>query len=89
MAKHSIAVMVLIATDDPRLDPETIDVSTVRNAASLRQAVIDNLPHLTRVVVVMQEADAQLMCEVHQTWTEWQRSQVRRPPAAYVPPTRD
>lgn len=65
MPKHSLAVMVIIETDDPRLDPDTIDVSTVDATIALRSAVIDNLASLTRVVMVLHEPEAHLMVRAH------------------------
>lgn len=87
----SIAVMVLIETDDPRLDPHHIDSSTAKNAAELRRAVIENLPKLTRVVMVMPEEAARLMAYAHRAALEatGQKDKISRPPSDYVPPTRE
>lgn len=91
MSKKSIAVMVLIETDDPRLNIDHISVSTAKAAAQLRQAVIDNLPKLTRVVVLMSEEEARLMSAVHRAAIEslGKKGKVHRPPSDYVPPTRE
>jgi hypothetical protein len=63
--KRSIAAMVLIETDDPRLFPENITVATAAATEQLRAAVIANLPNLTRVVMVLPEENARMMCEAH------------------------
>lgn len=89
MKKQSIAVMVLIETDDPRLDPSTINVNTTKATATLRQAVIDNLPSLTRVVAVMPEENARLMMSTHDLLSEAVGHPAHRPPRRYVPPTRE
>lgn len=86
---RSIACLVLIETDDPRLFPENVDVARPAKAAALRKAVIDNLPKLTRVVMVMEEETAQLMCAAHDIAARESGLTVNRPPAGYIPPTRD
>jgi hypothetical protein len=65
MAKRSIAVMVLMETDDARLFPENVSVKSVQATAMLHQAVLDNLPQLTRVVMVLPEETARIMCDAH------------------------
>lgn len=80
----SIAVLVLLDTDDPHLDPEQIDVGTVRSAASVRAAVVASLPKLTRVVAVMPEEQARLMMAALEAV-----SKTSRPPKSYVAPSRE
>jgi hypothetical protein len=61
--KQSLAVTVLIETDDPRLDnPAT---NTPADVAALRVAILEHLPKLTRVVSVMPEELAVLMHRAH------------------------
>jgi hypothetical protein len=88
MPKKSIAVMVLLETDDKRLDPERLDVSTAAKAAAIRKAVIDNLPHLTRVVMVLPEETAKLMSAAHNIAAREAGFHPQRPPFDYVPPSR-
>jgi hypothetical protein len=89
MTKRSIAVLVLIETDDKRLFPEKIDLSTIAGTARLRQAVIDNLPKMTRVVMVTSEATARMMAEAHAMAAGMGLGEIEMPPANYIPPTRD
>lgn len=86
---RSIACLVLIETDDPRLFPENIGVESAAKTAGLRKAVLDNLPKLTRVVAVMDEETARLMALVHQLASKGAGLDRVTPPAGYVPPTRD
>jgi hypothetical protein len=86
---RSVAVMVLIETDDPNLMPENVDVHTPARAARLRKAVMDNLPKVSRVVMVLEEDTARLMCAAHDLAAEAAGLSVRRPPRSYIPPTRD
>lgn len=65
MAKRSIAAMVLFETDDSRLFPENLNVSSVAATEALRTAVVAALPSLTRVVMVLSEEHARLMCAAH------------------------
>lgn len=86
---RSIAALVLFNTDDARLFPETLDVSSPAKAAAVRQAVIDNLPQLSRVVLVISEEHARLMCAAHDMAARDAGLIIVRPPADYVPPARD
>lgn len=88
MTIRSIAVMVLIETDDPRLDPAIVNNSTPAKTAALRRAVIDNLPNLTRVVMVMPEEHARLMAIAHDYAAQAAGLEPNYPPPGYVPPTR-
>lgn len=83
----SIAVMVLIETDDPRFDIDSH--LTVKTAAQLRQAVIDNLPKLTRVILACDEEEARLMIHAHRVAMDELGIEYNLPPAHYVPPTRE
>lgn len=89
MPSRSIACMVLIETDDPRLFPENIRVTTPAKASALRKAVIDNLPKLTRVIMVLEEETAQLMSAAHNIASQAAGLDRVVPPAGYIPPTRD
>jgi hypothetical protein len=88
MSTQSIAVTVLIETDDPRLDLTRISVATAAQAAALRRAVIENLPKLTRVVSVMSEQEARLMHYAHRLVAQAADVEIMHPPKDYVPPTR-
>jgi hypothetical protein len=79
-----IAALVLIETDDPRLFPDNISVGTVAETAALRQAVIENLPKVARVIFLAEENTAELMALAHEA-----AMQAARPPADYVAPGRD
>lgn len=84
----SIAVICLIETDDPRIDPEKM--RSAGDVARMRKAVIENLPRLTRIVAVMPEELARLMMDAHNSVAEELGiTSIHRPPAGYVPPTRD
>lgn len=85
----SIAVICLIETDDPRIDPEKM--RSAGDVARMRKAVIENLPKLTRIVAVMPEELARLMVSAHDIAMSLSGadSLIHRPPAGYVPPTRD
>jgi hypothetical protein len=83
----SIAVMVLIETNDPVLIRH--DVSTAKAAATVRRAVIKNLPRLTRVIMVTEEETARLMCHAHDLAAKAAGLDAVMPPADYIPPTND
>jgi hypothetical protein len=85
----SVAVLVILETDDPRLDPDALDVSTAKSVAALRRVVIDNLPQLRRVVMVTSEEDAKLMCQAQDEVARMFGRPNGFPPRDYVPPTRD
>jgi hypothetical protein len=90
VTKIKLSVMVLIETEDSRLFPENIDVSTAANTARLRRAVIENLPLVTRIVAVMGEEEARLMMAAHHhAMRQSGADKLFRPPPDYVPPTRD
>lgn len=89
MPTQSIAVLVLLETDDPRLDPDKLDNSTASKAAAVRRAVIENLPKLSRVVVVMPEEAAQMMMGLYDYMVREMGGETNPPPPGYVPPTRD
>lgn len=84
MGTQSIAAMVIL-----EMDPEKIDVSTAAGTAGLRKAILDNLCNVRRVVAVMTEEEARLMCEAHDAALRAIGGMIRRPPADYVPPTRE
>jgi hypothetical protein len=65
MTQRSLAVMIVIETEDARLFPENMDNATVAATQALRAAVIDALPGLSRVVAVMDEEEARLMVSAH------------------------
>jgi hypothetical protein len=85
MAKRTIAALVILETDDPRLDPDGVSVSTVAGTSDLRRAVIENLPNLTRVVMLMTEPAARLLTDASKA----SGISVNYPPRGFVPPTRD
>jgi hypothetical protein len=89
MKSRSVAVMILVDTTDSRLFPENVDVSTAKNTATLRRVVLDNLANVTRIVMVMEEATAQVMALAHDLAARESGLTINRPPADYVPPTRD
>jgi len=83
--REPIVALVLLHSDDPRL--RDIDVSTKAATASLRQAVIDALPSLTRVVAVLPESEARLMLRAHDiAVSEIAGGQVNAPPRDYIAP---
>jgi hypothetical protein len=85
--REPIVALVVLNTDDPRLDPQHLDVSTKEATAALRQAVIDALPSLSRVVQVLPESEARLMLRAHDiALREIAGGQVNRPPADYIAP---
>jgi hypothetical protein len=84
VTSQSIAAIVIID-----MDPETIDVSSAGSTAALRKAVLDNLCNTTRLVAVMTEDEARLMLAAHDAGLRAIGGAVNRPPADYVPPTRD
>ena len=89
--KHTIAVLVQIETNDPRLDPDTINVSTARATAALRAAVLANLKRITRVIAVMPIEQARAITLLHEGLGELLLNEMLadRPPPDYIPPTRD
>lgn len=82
-----LVVMVQIETEDPRLDPGCINVSTAESTAELRRLVVENLPLMTRVVAVLDEETARLMVETHNRVCEKMGLPgVVRPPGSYQAP---
>lgn len=93
MTKQIIAVLVQIETDDPRLDPSSDMVATAERTALVRQAVIDNLPNLTRLIAVMPIEHSRLLMMLHEAHVEDIAKRLGttggafvRPPRDYVPP---
>jgi hypothetical protein len=85
----AIAVMVLIETDDPTLQPGNLDTTTAQAVARLRQKIINALPDLRRVVCVMDEEQARVMMLAHNMAMLKSGATVLWPPVTYVPPTMD
>jgi hypothetical protein len=83
-----IAALVIIETDDAALDPDLIDVSTASKATELRATIIAALPGLERVVMVMDEDTAKLMCMAHDVASEAAGLTTPRPPPDYRSPRR-
>ena len=83
---RSLAVIVLIETDDPLLVHP--DISSVGKVERLRRAVIKALPKLTRVVAVMDEEQARWMMFAHNNAVRESGADVMWPPSAYVPPVK-
>jgi hypothetical protein len=82
-AARDIAVMVIMRTTDVSLFPESLDRAT----KALRRAVIANLPKITRIVTVMDEETAKLMCTAHAFAAQASGlATIRRPPADYRGP---
>jgi hypothetical protein len=65
MPKRTIAAMVVMEIDDPRLFPENFDTSTERARRALSSAVRANLRKVQSVVMVMPEEAAKLMVTAH------------------------
>jgi hypothetical protein len=64
---HRICVILELLTDDPRLDPERVDVSTSRAAGEARRAVVAALPGtVERVVAIMRVETAKLILATHE-----------------------
>lgn len=83
-------MLVIIQTDDARFDPAKLSPYTAAKAADIRRAVIDNLPHLERVIAIMSEPEARAMMKLHEAIKlGLDVGDVLRPPPDYVPPTRD
>lgn len=81
----SIACLVLIDTDDPRI--LDFDPSTAEKAAEIRAAVVENLPRLTRVIAIMPEFESRAMMMAHDFALENSGlGRVLRPPKGYVAP---
>jgi hypothetical protein len=82
-----IVAVVVLQSDDPRLDLDQIDVSTAAAAAALRQAIVDALPALTRVVSVMSEREGHLMVHAHRmAVSEIRGVKLNEPPTDYIAP---
>ena len=86
---RSLAVIVLVETDDPALQASNIDVRTVTGVSKLRRAVVKALPKLTRVVAVMDEEQARIMMMAHDRAVRESGASALWPPSSYVPPTND
>ena len=83
-----LCCIVVIDSDDPALDPATINVDTVEAVKAVRAAVVRALPNLLRVVAVVDEAEAKFMMLAHQVaMAESGMTQhFRRPPPEYRGP---
>lgn len=84
----SIACMVLIETDNPLLIDPAEALQTAEGTLALRQAVIDGLPHLTRVIHVMSEESARFMSMAHEyaMKTSGLGDFIKKSPEDYVSP---
>lgn len=89
--KYRVCALIQIATNDPRLDPDAIDISSAKATARLRQAVIDNLPkRVERVISVLPVDLAQFIMETHEAACAVVGvNAADRPPPDYIPPTRE
>jgi hypothetical protein len=84
---RDVAVMLIVRTSDAAMFPENLDLSTVRSTKALRRAVIANLPKVSRVVSVMDEETARVMCAAHAYAADVSGfTQIRRPPPDYRGP---
>lgn len=86
--RRTIVAMVQIETDDARLFPENISVASAAEAAALRHAVLANLPNVTRLIMVLEEEAARIMCATHAIAAREAGAVIHRPPSDYIPPTR-
>ena len=87
MPTRDVAVMLIIRSDDTRLDPSRLDVSTEAAATSLRDAVLDNVGNIQRVVCVMPVDTAKLMTAAHEIAVEASgMKKIQRPPPSYASP---
>lgn len=85
---RDVAVMLIVRTNDRQMFPENLDLSSLRSTKALRRAVIANLPKVTRVVSVMDEETARLMCAAHAYAADMSgMTQILRPPSDYRGPT--
>lgn len=92
MSKHTVAVMLIITTDDDRLALKNIDNSTAKATAKMRRAVygaLRDLNNVQRVVMVMPEELAKLMSVAHDIAAKAAGLDQHFPPADYIPPTRE
>jgi hypothetical protein len=64
-APRTLVAMVLIETTDERVFPENADLTTPATVEVVRTALIANLPNIRRVVAVMDEGTARMMCAGH------------------------
>lgn len=81
--KHRVCAIIEIVTDDPRLDPDKIDVETPQAAKAIRAAVIASLPgSVDRVVSVLPVELMRFIMETHELASEVAgiHDSVRRPP---------
>lgn len=86
--KRVVMVVAQIETDDPRLFPDNIDISTAESTATLRRLVIEHLAHVTRIIAVTSEENMRLMFAAHEYALRsiGEGDLLRRPPADYRPP---
>jgi hypothetical protein len=88
--KTKFIAIVQIETDDPGLTIERIaaGVRTALGTRSIRQAILEQLPHrATRVVAYLPEKQARLLMMLHESLgNEIGAPDFVRPPADYVAP---
>ena len=68
-----VAVLLVLASDDPALNPDTLDAMTEvpGGMTSIWRAVVAALPGgVTRVVAVMPEGAAKLLMQCLEEWSE-------------------
>ena len=84
----SIACLVLIETDDPRILEYEKSTQTVEGTQAMRAAVIANLPKLTRLVAIMPEETSRLimLAHDHAAKAAGMGADIIRPPRTYVAP---
>ncbi len=90
--KNRLVVMLEIETSDPRLSPHALaDFGSVRTVAAARAAVMLAVPgDVTRVVAILPVLEAQMIMMLHEAvGKELGAQPASRPPANYVPPTRE
>jgi hypothetical protein len=90
--KHSVVVMLQIETDDPRLsDGALAKFGSIEAVAAVRAAVVDVVPRdIARVIAVFPVEHARLLMMLHEAvGKDLGNGAFVRPPAGYVPPTRE
>ena len=95
----AFAVMLIVETNDPRLDEETLATAhtSVKNTATMRRALLQHLPKdVQRVVAVFPVDHAKLLMQLHDTFGAEIAKQLgveermhNVAPPGYVPPTRE
>ena len=83
-----LCAIVTFESNDPALEPDRVNVSTVESTRAVRAAIVAGLPHLTRAICLLDEDEAKFMVAAHHEAMVMAglQADIHHPPRAYRSP---